>query len=217
MCLREGVLMRSVFRLVIISASMTLLFACKKDATSDASKSSSMFSLSSNSNHPKIVSDLLFGEPFENLTKKYGAFEVDNRDVVACKTPPKCDYYYIQQKMINSCLWRGMNAQADQKTGKIKWAYLAMAGKCSGIIDNENVSKFVSKNDPKPDYLYLNRGMAFATWETGGIYMNIVASCVNPETNKTASNFLDCKLMQINIREEGITKPEFKTNNFKFL
>jgi len=209
--------MRSVFRLVILSASMTLLFACKKDVTSDASKSSNMFSLSSNSNHPKIVSDLFFGEPFENLTKKYGAFKVDDRDVVACKTPPKCDYFYIQEKMVNNCLWRGMNARADQNTGKIKWAYLAMAGKCSGIIDNENVSKFVSKNDPKPDYLYLADGMAYATWETRqGIYMNIIAMCFDPNTNKMASNFLDCKLTKINISEEGKTNPVLKANNFKF-
>lgn len=171
---------------------------------------------SCNSSQPKVVTDLLFGRPFEELTKKFGKFETDDR--VVCQTPPKCDFYYGQQTMENNCLWRGMNAMADQQTGKLRWVSLTIAGKCNGIADNDTVGKYVNKDDPAPDYNYFDsaRGQAFAYWERGGVYTSIWADCYDPTTQKTEDNLLSCKLLNVSIRDEDKTKAEFKKNNFKF-
>lgn len=177
----------------------------------------SLFSLvSCNANQPKIVNELLFGNSFEELTKKFGAFETDDR--VTCKTPPKCDFYYGQQTMENNCLWRGMNAMADHQTGKLRWVSLSIAGKCNGIADNAPVGKFFSKDDPSPDFNYFDsaRGQAFANWEKGGIYVSVWADCYDPTTRKTEDKLLNCKLLNVSIRDEDKTKQEFKKNNFKF-
>lgn len=174
---------------------------------------------------PKVVSDLKFNEAFEELTKKFGNFEVDNQSV--CKTPPNCDFFYQQRKKVDGCLWRGIKARADQKSGKTTWVYMTFAGKCNGKNDHPLAKEFFSKDDPTPTYMSLDKAYGhnhdagkdntMAIWETSGAYVWAAADCYNTQKKEYETNFMDCRILTINIQDKGETKTkEHRLNNFKF-
>lgn len=179
--------------------------------------------VSCNGGQPKVVSDLKFGEPFEEMTKKFGNFEVDRR---VCNTPPNCDFYYGQRKKIDGCLWHGINTRADYKSGKITWVNIAFAGKCNGINDAPLVKEYFSKEDPEPTYLYHDRAYGhnfdagrdntWAIWESGSAYVSVAADCYNSPKKMYETNFLNCRIIKIDVNNEGKTKKDFQVNNFKF-
>ncbi len=196
--------MKKIIHLFLLMALSLLFISCKGGS-------------------PKVVSDLKFGEPFEEMIKKFGDFEVDKR---TCNTPPNCDFYYGQRKKIDNCLWHGINTKADFNSGKVTWVNIAFAGKCNGINDNPLVKEHFSKDDPAPTYLYHDRAYGhnfdagkdntWAIWESGDAFVTVTADCYNSPKKKYETNFLDCRLRKIDVATEGKTNKDFQVNNFKF-